>query len=158
QSNVLSTQPGDTSQPSDSTLTILSQVNGEKSDQLSGVLVSDRPLIGDSKSIYLSSFYTPEQKSDFTEADIKALSKSHASFAATSEAQPWLIAVLGAAFLGGLILNLMPCVLPVLSLKVFSLMKHAGENPRAAWIQGVAFTGGVVISFWMLAGLLLALR
>ena len=52
----------------------------------------------------------------------------------------------------------MPCVLPVLSLKVFSLMKHAGENPRAAWIQGVAFTAGVVLSFWVLAGLLLVLR
>jgi DsbC/DsbD-like thiol-disulfide interchange protein len=72
--------------------------------------------------------------------------------------QPVLIAVLGAAFIGGLILNLMPCVLPVLSLKVFSLMKHAGENPKTAWLQGVAFTAGVVISFWVLAGLLLALR
>jgi thiol:disulfide interchange protein/DsbC/DsbD-like thiol-disulfide interchange protein len=69
-----------------------------------------------------------------------------------------LIAVLGAAFIGGLILNLMPCVLPVLSLKVFSLMKHAGENAKSAWIQGVAFTAGVVISFWALAGLLLILR
>jgi thiol:disulfide interchange protein DsbD len=69
-----------------------------------------------------------------------------------------LIAVLGAAFLGGLILNLMPCVLPVLSLKVFSLIRHAGENPGTAWKQGVAFTVGVVISFWVLAGLLIALR
>ena len=68
------------------------------------------------------------------------------------------IGFLGFAFVGGLILNLMPCVLPVLSLKVFSLMKHAGENPRAAWIQGVAFTAGVVLSFWVLAGLLLVLR
>jgi thiol:disulfide interchange protein DsbD len=73
-------------------------------------------------------------------------------------AQPLLVAVLGAAFVGGLILNLMPCVLPVLSLKVFSLMKHAGENPKAAWVQGAAFTAGVVLSFWGLAGLLLALR
>jgi thiol:disulfide interchange protein DsbD len=73
-------------------------------------------------------------------------------------AQPILIAVLGAAFMGGLILNLMPCVLPVLSLKVFSLMKHAGDDPRGAWKQGAAFTAGVVISFWILAGLLLFLR
>ena len=77
--------------------------------------------------------------------------------AATTE-QPLLLAVLGAAFVGGLILNLMPCVLPVLSLKVFSLMKHAGENAKAAWIQGVAFTVGVVLSFWALAGLLIILR
>ncbi len=68
-----------------------------------------------------------------------------------------LLTVLGAAFIGGLILNLMPCVLPVLSLKVFSLMKHAGDT-RRAWVQGVAFTVGVVLSFWVLAGLLLVLR
>src|ERR1019366_1712708 len=69
-----------------------------------------------------------------------------------------LIAVLGAAFIGGLILNLMPCVLPVLSLKVFSLMKHAGENPKAAWIQGVAFTAGVVPSFLVVAVAVVRLR
>jgi thiol:disulfide interchange protein DsbD len=80
------------------------------------------------------------------------------SATATTEAQPLLLTVLGFAFIGGLILNLMPCVLPVLSLKVFSLMKHAGEKPKAAWIQGVAFTTGVVLSFWVLAGLLIALR
>jgi len=73
-------------------------------------------------------------------------------------AQPLLIGVLGAAFVGGLILNLMPCVLPVLSLKVFALVRHAGEHPEKAWKQGVAFAVGVVVSFWVLAGLLLALR
>ena len=78
--------------------------------------------------------------------------------AATAASQPLLIAVLGAAFVGGLILNLMPCVLPVLSLKVFALIKHAGDHPGQAWKQGVAFAAGVVVSFWILAGLLLALR
>lgn len=62
------------------------------------------------------------------------------------------------AFLGGLILNLMPCVLPVLSLKVLSLVRQAGEDHRAAWKQGVAFTLGVLVSFWVLAGILLVLR
>jgi thiol:disulfide interchange protein DsbD len=52
----------------------------------------------------------------------------------------------------------MPCVLPVLSLKVFSLIKHAGDHSGAAWKQGLAFTVGVVLSFWLLAGVLLALR
>ena len=52
----------------------------------------------------------------------------------------------------------MPCVLPVLSLKVFALIKHAGEHPEKAWKQGVAFAAGVVVSFWILAGLLLALK
>ena len=62
------------------------------------------------------------------------------------------------AFLGGLILNIMPCVLPVLSLKVFSLLKHAGQARRDALKHGLAYTVGVVLSFLILAGALFALR
>jgi thiol:disulfide interchange protein/DsbC/DsbD-like thiol-disulfide interchange protein len=60
------------------------------------------------------------------------------------------------AFVGGLILNLMPCVLPVLSLKIMGFVRQAGE--RRVWRHGVAFTAGVLASFWAVAGLLLALR
>lgn len=62
------------------------------------------------------------------------------------------------AFLGGLILNIMPCVLPVLSLKVFSLLKHAGQTRQDALKHGLAYTCGVVLSFLLLAGALFALR
>ncbi|NBB81275.1 MAG: thiol:disulfide interchange protein [Verrucomicrobia bacterium] len=62
------------------------------------------------------------------------------------------------AFLGGLILNIMPCVLPVLSLKVFSLLKHAGQARSEALKHGLAYTLGVVVSFLVLAGALFALR
>lgn len=65
---------------------------------------------------------------------------------------------LALAFLGGFILNIMPCVLPVLSLKVFSLLKHAGQARRDALRHGLAYTAGVVLSFLALAGLLFALR
>lgn len=65
---------------------------------------------------------------------------------------------LALAFLGGLILNIMPCVLPVLSLKVFSLLKHAGQTRAEALKHGLAYTAGVVLSFIALAGALLALR
>lgn len=65
---------------------------------------------------------------------------------------------LALAFLGGLILNIMPCVLPVLSLKVFSLLKHAGQTRAEALKHGMAYTVGVVLSFLVLAGVLLALR
>jgi thiol:disulfide interchange protein/DsbC/DsbD-like thiol-disulfide interchange protein len=78
--------------------------------------------------------------------------------ATSSSNGPTLAAVLGFAFLGGLVLNLMPCVLPVLSLKVFSLIRHAGDHSGSAWKQGAAFTAGVVISFWVLAGLLIVLE
>jgi len=61
------------------------------------------------------------------------------------------------AFLGGMILNLMPCVLPVLSLKVLSFVRQAGEG-QSALGHGLLFTGGVLVSFWVLAGSLLILQ
>ncbi len=69
-----------------------------------------------------------------------------------------LVATLGGAFLGGLILNLMPCVLPVLSIKVLGFVEQARAGRGKAWQHGVVFAAGVVLSFWALAGALLALR
>jgi len=68
-----------------------------------------------------------------------------------------LFALVG-AFIGGLILNLMPCVFPVLSLKLMALVQHRGETRARLRGHGLAFTGGVVLSFLGLAALLLALR
>lgn len=62
------------------------------------------------------------------------------------------------AFLGGLILNLMPCVFPVLSIKVLSLVRHAGESPARLRLHGLAYTAGVLASFLGLAAVLLALK
>jgi thiol:disulfide interchange protein DsbD len=61
------------------------------------------------------------------------------------------------AFLGGLILNLMPCVFPILSMKAASLTAHAHDAGRTR-IQGLAFLAGVVVTFLALAGLLIAVR
>ena len=61
------------------------------------------------------------------------------------------------AFLGGLILNLMPCVFPVLSMKAVSLASHA-HSPRDAQSQGLAFLAGVVATFVGLSALLIAAR
>lgn len=62
------------------------------------------------------------------------------------------------AFIGGLILNLMPCVFPILGLKVLSFMKHAAEGIWKARMHGIIFTMGVLASFLALASLLLILR
>ncbi|MDB5481324.1 MAG: thiol:disulfide interchange protein [Caulobacteraceae bacterium] len=67
---------------------------------------------------------------------------------------PGLALALGGAFLGGLILNLMPCVFPILSMKAAALAGHAGETRRAR-AQALAFLGGVLVSF---LGLALALE
>ncbi len=61
------------------------------------------------------------------------------------------------AMLGGTLLNLMPCVFPVLSLKVLGFAGHAADR-RKLLAAGLAYSAGVVVSFVALAGLLLALR
>jgi thiol:disulfide interchange protein len=79
--------------------------------------------------------------------------------AAAGPAAPGIGLALAAlfAFLGGLILNLMPCVFPVLSMKAAALTGHAHE-PAAARAQGLAYGAGVVATFLALAGLLIALQ
>ncbi|QEM74337.1 thiol:disulfide interchange protein [Chlamydia abortus] len=56
------------------------------------------------------------------------------------------------AFLGGLLLNIMPCVLPLVTLKVYGLIKSSGEQRSSVIINGLCFTLGVVGCFWGLAG------
>ena len=64
---------------------------------------------------------------------------------------------LGGAILGGLILNLMPCVFPILSLKALSLARSGGEA-RTAKVEALAYTAGAVLVCLALGGLLLGLR
>jgi thiol:disulfide interchange protein len=64
--------------------------------------------------------------------------------------------VLAAA--GGLLLNLMPCVLPVLSIKAFGLAQHAQSAAREVRLQGIAYTAGVLASFAGIAAVLLGMR
>ena len=62
------------------------------------------------------------------------------------------------AFVGGIILNLMPCVLPVLSLKLFSLIKQAGQSRSRLVALGISTTAGILASFWALAGIVAAIK
>jgi thiol:disulfide interchange protein DsbD len=61
-------------------------------------------------------------------------------------------------FLGGLILNLMPCVLPVISLKIFGFIQHAGQSRQKVLRSGIAFGVGIFAWFIGLALLLIALK
>ncbi|MCY4200143.1 MAG: thioredoxin family protein [Gammaproteobacteria bacterium] len=69
-----------------------------------------------------------------------------------------LLQALVFAFLGGLILNLMPCVLPILSLKALSLVEISARSSRQARYSGIAYTVGVLVSFLLLALLMIGLR
>lgn len=62
------------------------------------------------------------------------------------------------AFFGGMILNLMPCVLPVVALKVLDFVNLAGKDRFQTLKHGLYFALGVLVSFWVLAGALLVLQ
>lgn len=82
--------------------------------------------------------------------------RNNAATAAPAPPMGFAVALLF-ALLGGLILNLMPCVFPVLAIKVVGFTRHADDR-RGHRIGGLAYTAGVVLSFLALAGLMLALR
>jgi thiol:disulfide interchange protein/DsbC/DsbD-like thiol-disulfide interchange protein len=76
---------------------------------------------------------------------------------ASTPAVPALPLLLVLALAGGLLLNIMPCVFPILSLKALSLAR-AGESERQARAEGLAYTAGVLLACLALGGLLLGLR
>ena len=90
--------------------------------------------------------------------------KPPADWGEAAKAQPpedgpsnfWVAALF--MFLGGLILNLMPCVFPVISLKVLGFVQHAKDGKSKAWQHGLVFALGVLVSFWIVAGVFIALK
>jgi thiol:disulfide interchange protein len=62
------------------------------------------------------------------------------------------------AWLGGILLNLMPCVFPVLSIKVLSFVTQADQSPHITRRHGLVFTAGVIVSFWVLALIVLSVK
>jgi thiol:disulfide interchange protein/DsbC/DsbD-like thiol-disulfide interchange protein len=78
--------------------------------------------------------------------------------ATRSPAASGVLTFLFFGFLGGIILNLMPCVLPVISLKIFGFVQHAGQSRQKILRSGIAFAGGIFTWFVGLALLLIALK
>ncbi|HXG59188.1 MAG TPA: protein-disulfide reductase DsbD domain-containing protein, partial [Thermoanaerobaculia bacterium] len=68
---------------------------------------------------------------------------------------PWLLLL---SAIGGLLLNIMPCVLPVISLKVLSFVHQAGHGSQQTRLFGLAFAAGVLGSFWILAAVVAIVR
>ena len=69
--------------------------------------------------------------------------------------ETWLLLVF--AFLGGLLLNVMPCVFPVIGLKIMGFAKQAHKDRRAIFLHGLAYTAGVLICFWTLSFLVITM-
>jgi thiol:disulfide interchange protein/DsbC/DsbD-like thiol-disulfide interchange protein len=77
---------------------------------------------------------------------------------ATPLAQPSLLLMLAYAFIGGLILNIMPCVLPVIAIKILSFVNQSRSDPRQIRKLGLVYAAGVLTSFLALAALAIAVK
>ena len=120
---------------------------GHQPDRIRGVLVADNGWRGpdSERALYLNA--------ELSEEEIVPVAA-----APTEPEVSGLGVALLFAFFGGLILNLMPCVFPVISIKIMGFVRQAEEEHTAIWKHGALFAFGVLVSFWILAGLLIALR
>lgn len=135
--------------PEGRTVIALKGEEGAQPDQLKGVLLLTHA--GGKEAIAVDAPYSGDK--------VIALADEHpaAPHLKKNETEGFGI-VLILAFIGGMILNLMPCVLPVVSFKILSFVKMAGQCRAKTLQHGVAFSAGVIVSFWVLAGLLLLLQ
>ncbi|MBY0408484.1 MAG: hypothetical protein K2Q01_12400, partial [Rickettsiales bacterium] len=102
----------------------------------------------------LLSLQTPKGMRTF---NVEFKGKTPLAKVATPETLVFPVALL-LALLGGLVLNLMPCVLPVLSLKALALAKKSSHGQKVVIRQGIAYTLGIAVSFALISGLLISLR
>ncbi len=96
--------------------------------------------------------YLIRAKNSVSERQELSLAKSRSSL----DLDLWL--ALGFAFLGGLILNLMPCVFPVLTIKIFALVKSSSRPPAEIKLDGLAYTAGILVSFLAVGIILMLVR
>ncbi len=126
--------------------------------RLSGVLASANGWSADSgyNGLVIDVPFSPEV------SPVEKSAPSTASPVVTKPVPPpapgSLPATLLLAFVGGLILNLMPCVFPVLGIKILGFVNQSGHDRRKITLHGLVFASGVLLSFWILAGALLVLR
>lgn len=89
---------------------------------------------------------------------ISAVESHNISTGTTSEQSNNLLTYIAFAFIGGFLLNLMPCVLPVISIKILSFLEQSRDEPKEIFKSGLIFSSGIVASFMFLAILVLALK
>lgn len=99
---------------------------------ISGILITDKAVI-------------------FPETPISSPPPAPIAFSA-------LLPILWGMLIGGMILNLMPCVFPVIGLKIMNFVQQSGENRRSIALHGFTFTAGVIASFAVLSGFLFVAR
>ena len=124
-----------------------SEYAAEPADRLTGVLVAPEGTTWDDG--------VRAMEVDVPVEDAQNVSAAASSGGSSPSALWWTLL---SAFVGGLLLNLMPCVFPVLSVKILGFAKQGSDDDRTIRRHGLLFGAGVLVSFWVLAGTLLALR
>ncbi len=105
----------------------------------------------------MAKLYDPNHKISYlTLADMEANPVGSGGTSLGNKTTFW--SAMFGAFVGGILLNLMPCVFPVLGLKVMGFVKQAGSDPAKIRMHGIAFTLGLLVAMWVLAGIILALK
>ena len=138
-------------------LRVADQNAGQKGPNDGAAWRSDMPVVGTWAKVAAAATVSPALTAALT-ANQSSQAVQNANLSAAPVNLTLFAALLG-ALLGGLILNLMPCVFPVLALKVVGFTQHANHSDRALHRQsGIAYLAGVVLSFVALGGLFLGLR
>ena len=124
-------------------------------ERLQGVVVAPEGAHWDAEGEERAMTVDVPVDSSLRGVDVAALSAPSSAAGGGGLSLPWALAF---AFAGGLLLNLMPCVFPVLSVKILGFAEDAGEDDAAIRRHGLLFGVGVLVSMWGLAGVLLGLR
>lgn len=128
--------------------------NRDPVDRIRGVLVSPQGWAADGSLKAVTIDTEPGAPASNT----TATSLPSPSTKADTTNSTGFFAALLFAFIGGAILNLMPCVFPVLSIKIVSFLEHAQHDLRLTRRHGLVFAAGVLVSFWILAALITSVR
>lgn len=133
--------------------------NQEPIERIRGVLFSQQGWSASGKAkektLAVSIDTNPDAPTSTTD---EALAAATSLEDANLAPQTGLLTALLFAFIGGVILNLMPCVFPVLSIKVVSFLEQSHFEPRLARKHSLAFAAGVIVSFWILAAIIQTVR
>jgi DsbC/DsbD-like thiol-disulfide interchange protein/cytochrome c biogenesis protein CcdA len=131
------------SQDGDVQLQFAAAAGGDRQGQLSGLLVADPGFSGSGSAAIINTAFS------VTDALPPAPPPG---------SRLGLFLALGFAFVGGMILNLMPCVFPVVGIKVLTFVESSRASPASLRAHGLLFALGVLVCFWAIAGVLIALR
>ena len=124
-------------------------------DTLRGVVVAPEGTYWDAAGTVRALRVSPSVDSTLSGVDVASLAAATGPSSDGGLTLPWALLF---AFAGGLLLNLMPCVFPVLSVKILGFAEDAGGTDAGMQRHGALFGAGVLVSMWALAGVLLAVR